>query len=154
MLRPEEVRELEGEVEAMPRKDAACIEALKVVQRHRGWVTDEGLRDVAGYLEMDPAQVESVATFYNLIFRKPVGRHVILMCDSVSCWMLGYDALRHRLTRELGIELGETTADDRFTLLPIPCLGNCDHAPALMVDEDLHQDLTPDDLPGILEDYE
>jgi NADH-quinone oxidoreductase subunit E len=154
VLRPEEVRELEGEVEAMPRKDAACIEALKVVQRHRGWVTDEGLRDVAGYLEMDPAQVESVATFYNLIFRKPVGRHVILMCDSVSCWMLGYDALRHRLTRELGIELGETTADDRFTLLPIPCLGNCDHAPALMVDEDLHQDLTPDDLPGILEDYE
>ncbi len=154
MLRPQEIRELEGEVEAMPRKDAACIEALKVVQRHRGWVTDQGLRDVAEYLEMDPAQVESVATFYNLIFRQPVGRHVILMCDSVSCWMLGYDALRRRLTRELGIELGETTADDRFTLLPIPCLGNCDHAPALMVDEDLHQDLTPDDLPGILEDYE
>ena len=154
MLRPEEIRELEGEVEAMPRKDAACIEALKVVQRHRGWVTDEGLRDVAEYLGMDPAQVESVATFYNLIFRQPVGRHVILMCDSVSCWMLGYDALRRRLTRELGIELGETTPDDRFTLLPIPCLGNCDHAPALMVDENLHQDLTPDDLPGILEDYE
>jgi len=154
VLRPEEIRELEGEVEAMPRKDAACIEALKVVQRHRGWVTDEGLRDVAEYLEMDPAQVESVATFYNLIFRQPVGRHVILMCDSVSCWMLGYDALRRRLTQELGIELGETTPDDRFTLLPIPCLGNCDHAPALMVDENLHQDLTPDDLPGILEDYE
>jgi NADH-quinone oxidoreductase subunit E len=154
LLRPEEIAELEGEVEAMPRKDAACIEALKVVQRHRGWVTDEGLRDVATYLEMDPAQVESVATFYNLIFRQPVGRHVILMCDSVSCWMLGYDALRRRLTETLGIDLGETTADDRFTLLPIPCLGNCDHAPALMVDEDLHQDLVPDDLPGILEDYE
>jgi NADH-quinone oxidoreductase subunit E len=154
VLRPAEIAELEGEVEAMPRKDAACIEALKVVQRHRGWVTDEGLRDVAEYLEMDPAQVESVATFYNLIFRQPVGRHVILMCDSVTCWVLGYDALRRRLTRELGIELGETTADDRFTLLPIPCLGNCDHAPALMVDEDLHQDLAPDDLPGILEDYE
>ena len=138
----------------MPRKDAACIEALRVVQRHRRWVTDEGLRDVAEYLAMDPAQVESVATFYNLIFRQPVGRHVILMCDSVSCWILGYEGLRRRLREDLGIEPGETTADDRFTLLPIPCLGNCDHAPTLMVDEDLHQDLTPDDLPGILEDYE
>ncbi len=154
MLRPEEIQELERELEAMPRKDAACIEALKVVQRHRGWVTDEGVRDVAEFLEMDPAHVDSVATFYSLIFRRPVGRHVILVCDSVSCWILGYESLRSRLEEVLGIELGETTPDDRFTLLPIPCLGDCDHAPALMVDSDLHHDLSPDDLPALLEGYE
>lgn len=154
MLTPEEVRELEEEVEAMPRRDAACIEALKTVQRHRGWVSDEGVRDVAGFLEMDPAQVDAVATFYNLIFRRPVGRHVILLCDSVSCWIVGYEQIRSRLVRELGIGIGETTPDDRFTLLPIPCLGTCDHAPALMVDSDLHQDLRPDDIPALLEGYE
>jgi NADH-quinone oxidoreductase subunit E len=154
VLTPEEVRELKEEVEAMPRRDAACIEALKTVQRHRGWVSDEGVRDVAGFLEMDPAQVDAVATFYNLIFRRPVGRHVILLCDSVSCWIVGYEQIRLRLTRELGIGLGETTPDDRFTLLPIPCLGTCDHAPALMVDSDLHRDLRPDDIPALLEEYE
>jgi len=154
VLRPEEIAELEEAVEAMPRRDAACIEALKVVQRHRRWVTDQGVRDVAEYLDMDPAEVDSVATFYNLIFRKPVGRHVILICDSVSCWILGYETLRKRLERELGIHLGDTTPDDRFTLLPIPCLGTCDRAPALMVDDDVHRGLEPDDLPGILEGYE
>jgi NADH-quinone oxidoreductase subunit E len=154
MLRPEEIQDLEREMEAMPRKDAACIEALKVVQRHRRWVTDDGIRDVAEYLDMDPTQVDSVATFYSLIFRRPVGRHVILVCDSVSCWILGYEALRGRLQEELGIEMGETTTDDRFTLLPIPCLGDCDHAPALMVDAELHHDLDPDDLPKLLEGYE
>lgn len=154
MLRPEEIADLEEEVAAMPRKDAACIEALKVVQRHRRWVSDQGVRDIAEYLDMDPAEVDSVATFYNLIFRQPVGRHVILMCDSVSCWVLGYEALQERLERELGIEMGQTTSDDRFTFLPIPCLGTCDHAPALMVDDDLHRDLTPDDLPNLLEGYE
>jgi NADH-quinone oxidoreductase subunit E len=112
------------------------------------------VRDVAGFLEMDPAQVDAVATFYNLIFRRPVGRHVILLCDSVSCWIVGYEQIRSRLTRELGIGLGETTPDDRFTLLPIPCLGTCDHAPALMVDSDLHRDLRPDDIPALLEEYE
>jgi len=154
VLRPEEIADLEEEVAAMPRKDAACIEALKVVQRHRRWVSDQGVRDIAEYLDMDPAEVDSVATFYNLIFRQPVGRHVILMCDSVSCWVLGYEALQERLERELGIEMGQTTSDDRFTFLPIPCLGTCDHAPALMVDDDLHRDLTPDDLPNLLEGYE
>ena len=154
MLSPEEIQELEREVEVMPRKDAACIEALKVVQRHRRWVDDEGIKDVAEYLEMDPAQVDNVATFYSLIFRHPVGRHVILVCDSVSCWILGYEPLRIRLEQALGIGMGETTADDRFTLLPIPCLGDCDHAPVLMVDEDLHRNIDPDDVPKILEGYE
>ena len=77
-------------------------------------------------LGMSLADLESVATFYSLIFRKPVGRHVILLCDSVSCWIMGYETVRDHLRRRLGIDLGETTPDGRFTLLTIPCLGACD----------------------------
>ena len=153
MLSDEERREIDEEVNILPRRDSACIEALKVVQRHRRWVDDDAVADVAAYLGMSAGQVDSVASFYNLIYRRPVGRHVIHICDSVSCWIMGYDELLEALSRRLGIAPGETTEDGRFTLLPIPCLGTCDHAPALMVDEDLHRDLAPGDLDRILERY-
>ncbi len=151
MLTEEERREIEGALHQYARKQAACIDALKIVQRRRGWVSDEGLRDLAEFLEMTPEELDSVATFYNLIFRRPVGRRVILICDSVSCWIMGYDRLRELLTARLGVRLGETSADGEFTLLPIPCLGVCDHAPALMINEELYQDLEPQKLDWILE---
>jgi NADH-quinone oxidoreductase subunit E len=97
--------------------------------------------------------VEGVATFYNLIYRRPVGRHVILVCDSVSCWIMGYEDLRKRLEEHLGIGLGQTTPDGRFTLLPIGCLGACHRAPAMIVDGDLHENLSPEALDRILEEY-
>lgn len=153
MLSEDERREIDEELERLPQRRSACIEALAAVQRHRGWVPDEAVHDIADYLEMSATEVDSVATFYNLIHRRPVGRHVIRICDSVSCWMLGYEGLLDALHQRLGIGLGETTADGRFTLLPIQCLGTCDHAPALMVDEDLHQDVTLDDLERILGGY-
>jgi NADH-quinone oxidoreductase subunit E len=102
---------------------------------------------------MSPTDLDSVATFYNLIFRKPVGRHVIMICDSVSCWIMGYDRMRKHLRERLGIELGETTPDNRFTLLPIVCLGCCDRAPAMMVDSDLCSDLDPQKIDTELEKY-
>lgn len=154
MLIEEERQEIEKEFPHYPQKQAACIEALKVVQRHRGWVSDEAIKEIAELLEMTPDEVDNVATFYNLIFRKPVGKHVILICDSVSCWITGYERLREHLTARLGINLGETTADGRFTLLPIVCLGTCDHAPALMIDDDLHRDLDPERIDEILERYQ
>ena len=94
------------------------------------------IRDIGELLEMSPADLDSVATFYNLIFRKPVGRHVIMLCDSVSCWIMGYERMREHLTGRLGIRFGETTPDNRFTLLPIVCLGACEQAPAMMVDNE------------------
>lgn len=134
-------------------KQAVCIDAMKIVQRRRGWVSDESIRDIAELLDMSPDDLDGVATFYNLIYRKPVGRHVILLCNSVSCWIMGYERLRERLCQRIGIQFGETSADGRFTLLPIVCLGTCDHAPALMIDNDLHRDLTPESVEGILENY-
>jgi NADH-quinone oxidoreductase subunit E len=154
MLSDEDRRAVVGECAHYPAKRAACIEALKIVQRRRGWVSDESLREVATLLEMTPDELDGVATFYNLIFRQPVGRHVILCCDSVSCWIMGCDRLREHLTTRLGIRPGETTADGRFTLLPIVCLGACDHAPAMMIDDDLHEDLTAQSLDTVLERYQ
>jgi NADH-quinone oxidoreductase subunit E len=153
MLTAQETQEIVQELEHYPNKRAACVEALKIVQRHRGWVSDESLRDTAAFLEMTPDELDSVATFYNLIYRQPVGRHVVLLCDSVSCWIMGSEGLRERLMAHLSISPGETTEDGRFTLLPMVCLGTCDHAPALMIDDDLHRDLKPEELEGILDRY-
>lgn len=153
MLTAEEIKDIEAEAAHYPKREAVCIDALRIVQRHRGWISDESVRDIAAHLGMSPTDLDSVATFYNLIFRKPVGRHVIMLCDSVSCWITGYDRLRTHLHERLGIDLGATTLDKRFTLLPIVCLGCCDHAPAMMVDSDLHSDLDSRKIDAELEKY-
>jgi NADH-quinone oxidoreductase subunit E len=154
MLTDEERVEIEAEFGRYLDRRAASVDALKVVQKHRGWVSDENLHDVAALLELSPAELDGVATFYNLIYREPVGKHVILVCNSISCWVMGYENVREQLSQRLGIRMGETTTDGRFTLLPIVCLGTCDHAPALMIDNDLYQDLKSDELDGILNRYE
>jgi NADH-quinone oxidoreductase subunit E len=153
MLTPEEKAEIEAECARYERKRSAVVEALKTIQRRRGWVSDDALGDVADILEMTPAEVDGVATFHSLIFRRPVGRHVILICDSVSCWTLGYDAIREHLRATLRVGFGETTADGRFTMLPAACLGACDLAPVMMVDEELYGNLTPSKVDEILAKY-
>jgi NADH-quinone oxidoreductase subunit E len=153
MLTEAEQKEIEAEIAHYPNKRAACVDALKIVQKDHGWISDESLKDVADFLEMTPDELDGVATFYNLIFRRPVGKHVILLCDSVSCWIMGYPNIRQKLNEELGIDFGETTPDGQFTMLPIVCLGDCDHAPAMMVDGDLYHDLDADKILPILEKY-
>ncbi len=153
MLTEKEKREIEAELQHIAAKQSASIEALKVIQRHRGWVSDEAVNDIAEMLEMSPDELDGIATFYNMIFRKPVGRHVILVCDSISCWVMGYGKIREHLKDRLGIDIGGTTADGRFTLLPNVCLGTCDHAPAMMIDNDTYRDLSPEKVDEILGKY-
>lgn len=153
MLSEEERQEIEKELGHYDYKRAACIEAMKILQRHRGWISDESLADLAPMLEMSTAELDNVATFYNLIYRQPVGEKVILVCDSISCWLMGYEKIRDHLQERLGIGYGETTEDGKFTLLPMVCLGTCDHAPAMMVGEDLHRDLTPEKIDQVIESY-
>jgi NADH-quinone oxidoreductase subunit E len=153
MLTEAEKKEIEAKIAHYPNKRAACVDALRIVQKRNGWISDESLKDVADFLEMTPDELDGVATFYNLIFRRPVGKHVILLCDSVSCWIMGSPKIREKINEELGIDFGETTPDGRFTLLPIVCLGDCDHAPAMMVDRDLYHDLDDDKIMQILEKY-
>lgn len=154
MLTEEEKREIEEQMRGCPHRRAAGPEALRIVQKHRGWISAESLGDVARFLDMTDDELDSVATCYNLIFQKPAGRHRIMVCDSVSCWIMGGEHVRDLLTRRLGIDWGQTTADGRFTLLPASCLGACDKGPAMMVDDDLHVDLRPEGLDGILARYE
>ena len=153
MLSSKEREEIAAELAHYETKRAGCIEALKILQRHRGWISDESLHDLAPVLDMSVHELDNVATFYNLIFRQPVGEHIILLCDSVSCWLMGYEQVLSHLQENLGIGLGQTTADGRFTLLPMPCLGDCDHAPALMIDEDLHHDLDAAKVDSLLAQY-
>lgn len=153
MLTSDETTEILEELSHYEHKQAAAVEALLVVQRHRGWVPDEALQDVAAMLDMSAEELDGVATFYNLIFRRPVGRHVILVCDTVSCWVMGYEEILAQLGQRLGIGLGQTTADGRFTLLTIPCLGACDRAPAMMIDDDLHGPVQAEALDEILARY-
>jgi NADH-quinone oxidoreductase subunit E len=132
---------------------AASIGALKIVQKRHGWVPDAAIPAIGRLLGIPASELEGVATFYSLIFRRPVGRHVIKVCDSVACLLTGYEEVRDELCRELGVGLGATTSDGRFTLLPICCLGACDRGPALMIDDDTHFNVSPQDIARLLGRY-
>lgn len=153
MLTEQEKNEILEEVKQYPYPAVACIDALKIVQTHRGWISDESVKDIAQILELSNEEVDGVATFYSRIYCRPVGRNVILVCDSLTCLIMGYDSIYQYLSFKLGIGLGETTADGRFTLLPISCLGDCDHAPAMMINNDHFNKLTVEKIDELLENY-
>jgi NADH-quinone oxidoreductase subunit E len=153
MLAEEEIKEINQEIKQYPYSAVACIDALKIVQKHRGWVSDESVKDIAQLLSISNEEVDSVATFYSRIYRKPVGRNVILICDSVSCMIMGYQSLYEYISKKLGIVFGETSADERFTLLPNSCLGDCDNAPAMMINNDHFNRLTTEMIDELLERY-
>jgi NADH-quinone oxidoreductase subunit E len=132
---------------------AASIEALKIVQKERGWVPDGAADAIGAILGIPASDVEGVATFYSQIFRQPVGRHIIRVCDSMTCFIGGHESVVAEMHKQLGIGLGETTTDSRFTLLPVCCLGNCDKAPAVMIDDDTFGDVQPDGVAKLLEAY-
>jgi NADH-quinone oxidoreductase subunit E len=152
-LSNDEIEAIEAEVAHLPDRQSAAIEALQIVQAKRGWISDESLNAIAGLLAMSPAELDSIATFYNLIFRQPVGRHVVMVCDSVSCFVMGCDRVRQAVSEHLGVEPGQTTEDGRFTLLPIVCLGACDRAPVMMVDDELLGNLDAQEVSGLLDRF-
>ncbi len=153
MLTETEIQEIKASLTHAATRPSASVEALNIIQRHRGWVSIEAIREAAPLLEMTVDELDAVATFYSFIFRKPVGRHVILVCDSISCWVMGCNPLLDAIKNLLAISFGETTADGRFTLLPISCLGACDRAPAMMVDEDLYGPVSGEMMNDILTRY-
>lgn len=150
-LSEQEIAEIEHELTLYPDRRAVGLEALKIVQKHQGWVSDESLLAIASYLDISAAELEGVATFFNLIYRQPVGKKVILFCNSVSCYLCRGDSVREALSAKLGIGFGETTPDGNFTLLPVPCLGDCDKAPVMMVGDEMHRRLTVDGIGALLD---
>lgn len=126
------------------------VDALRAIQAHYGWVPDAGVDLVAELLGILPVEVEEVATFYDKIFRRPVGKRVIHVCDSICCWANGSEAIVAHLWQTLGISFGETTGDGMFTLLPTCCLGACGEAPAMMVGLTTYGQLTTEKIDAIL----
>jgi NADH-quinone oxidoreductase subunit E len=152
-LHVEDCESIEQEMHHYEDPRAASIGALKIVQKRHGWVPDGAIPAIGRLLGIPASDVEGVATFYSLIFRRPVGRYVIKLCDSVACFLTGYEEVRDEVCKQLGVGLGETTADGRFTLLPICCLGACDRGPVLMIDDDTHFGVAPEDIARLLERY-
>ena len=146
VLTEREIGEIEMEIDHLPDRSSAAIDALKIVQLHRGWISDQTLVAIAELLEMSAEELDGVATFYNLIYRQPVGDKVILFCDSVSCWLMDGEKVCQKIKQKLGVDFGETTEDNQYTLLPVTCLGDCDHAPAMMVGDELHHDLSVENI--------
>ena len=120
----------------------AAVTVMKELQRHYGWLTDEAVGEAADLLGLTPLQVEELATFYEMIYRRPVGRRVVHVCDSISCWAMGGESLLAQLATRLSIPLGGTDAEGMFTLLPCACLGNCGQAPTLMIGDTIYGRVT------------
>lgn len=154
ILTPDEIAGINAYIHHYPQPRAAVLDALKLVQKRSGWVNDAQVHAIANMLSIAAADVEGVATFFNRIYRMPVGRHVILLCDSIACYLTGYEPLAAAFKQFLGIEYGQTTKDGRFTLLPICCLGNCDKGASVLIDEDTYGWVTPEDVPLLLEQYQ
>jgi len=154
MLTAEERVEILEEAKIYPLPQSACIDALRIVQKKRRWISDESVGDIAQLLKMSNEEVDSMATFYSRVYRKPVGRNIILICDGMSCMIMGGESIYDYISKKLGIGYAETTPDQRFTLLPISCLGDCDHAPSFMINEELYNCLTKEKIDELLKKYE
>jgi NADH-quinone oxidoreductase subunit E len=149
---PRELRErLENEIRSVEHPRELAVDVMFAIQDHYGYLSDEALAEAAALLGMTPLELDELATFYTFTFREPVGKYVIHVCDSVVCWMNGYETVRAYLCRRLGVGVGETTADGLFTLLPVCCIGYCDRSPAMLVNRRVHGNLTPEKIDEIIE---
>ena len=148
---PESLKnELKSRIAAAITNREAAVDVMKELQRHYGWLTDEAVGEAAELLGLTALQVEELATFYEMIYRRPVGKRVIHVCDSISCWAVGGETMLAHIAGRLGVEQGETTGDGMFTLLPCCCLGNCGEGPAMMIGDTLYGRLTAESIDEIL----
>jgi NADH-quinone oxidoreductase E subunit len=135
------------------RKRSAVLAALYLVQEQAGYLTANGMRHIAPILDMTPAEVEDVATYYVMFYREPVGTHVLQVCRTLSCALMGAERVTEALSEKLGIKVGETDASGLFTLLEFECLGACDRAPVVMVNnEQWHECLKPEDAGRLVDE--
>ena len=133
------------------RKQSAVMAALRIVQEEHGWLRRELMDAVADYLEMPPISVYEVATFYSMYDLEPVGRHKICVCTNVSCMLRGAEDVVRHLEERLGIKMGETTPDGRFTLKEVECLAACGGAPMFQIGKRYYENLTPEKIDAILD---
>lgn len=149
---PQELREqLQTQIAEAEHAREQAINVMFAVQKHYGYLSDEGLEEAAGLLKLTPLELEELATFYDFLYRRPVGRYVIHVCDGVVCWMFHENSMFDYLCEKLGVGAGEVSADGWFTVLPTACIGFCDHAPAMLINGKMYGPLTPSAIDEILE---
>jgi NADH-quinone oxidoreductase subunit E len=148
---PESLKiELQARIASAITPREAAVDVMKELQSHYGWLTDEAVGEAAELLGLSTLQVEELATFYEMIYRRPVGKRVIHVCDSISCWSVGGETIMALLQKTLGVEPGGTSSDGMFTLIPCACLGNCGEGPAIMIGETFYGRVTPERINEIL----
>ena len=148
---PNELKEsLENQIAHADHRREMVVDVMLALQEHYGYLSDDAVAEVAALLEMSLLEVEELATFYTFIYREPVGKYVIHVCDSLICWMDGYESIKNYLCKKLDIEVGATTADGLFTLLPVCCIGYCDLSPAMLINRKAYGPLTAEKIDEIL----
>lgn len=142
-----EIKQFEGKY---PDPKSALLTALHVAQREHGWLSLEIMRDVAEVMDLPPTEVASVASFYTMFNRQPVGENLIQVCTNISCSLLGAEHIVEHLKSKLGIDVGETTPDNKFTLVTVECLGSCGTAPMMQINDTYYENLTEEKIDQIL----
>jgi NADH-quinone oxidoreductase subunit E len=151
VLSEQSKREIQKIRDEYPDPQSALLPALYLAQQdYGGWLPEQAFDEVAEVMGLPPTQVASVATFYTMLNKKPVGRHLIQVCTNISCSLLGAEHLLSYISRKLGIAVGETSGDGKFTLLEVECLGSCGTAPMMQVDDAYHENLTEEKIDQIL----
>ena len=151
MLSKELIEMLRQKIASAEHPRVLAVDFMFALQNYYGYLTVDALEEGAHLLDMPPLELEELATFYDFIYRQPVGKFVIHICDGVVCWMNGYGSVMNYLSEKMGIKPGETTKDGLFTLLPTACLGYCDLSPAMLINGRAYGPLTPEKIDDILE---
>jgi NADH-quinone oxidoreductase, E subunit len=147
----ENKKRFEEALRRYPVKRAAMLPALWLAQEQHGWISNEVMEYIAGLLGLTPAKVYEVVTFYTMFPLRPIGRYHFQVCRTLSCELCGSKDVTRFLSEKLGIKLGETSADGRFTLSEVECLGSCGTAPMLQLNDDYHENLTAEKLNGLID---
>ena len=134
------------------QRKSAILYALYLVQQQQGYITGAAMRHVAEQIRCTAADVEDVVSYYTMFYTKPVGKYVLNVCRTLSCALLGAERVTEELSEKLGIKAGQTTADGMFSLVEVECLGACDRAPVVMVNDDWHERLSPDQAGQFVDD--
>jgi len=152
--KPEEVRELvQNLIEAYGHEKAELIPILHEINRELGYISDEATQQISAQMNIPTSHIYSVATFYRMLSTEPRGRHTIQFCESAPCHVAGGRLVWQKLTQELELKKGETSADDKWTLITTSCLGVCGVGPVLVIDNDIYGNVTPEQVPDILSNY-
>jgi NADH-quinone oxidoreductase E subunit len=146
-----EIKEIRGKY---PDPKSAILPSLYIAIRESGWLSHEVLRCVAETLNLPPALVRGTASFYSLFRSSPTGRHLIQLCTNVSCMLLGAEKVKDVFRNRFGLEPGGTSEDRRFTLMIVECIGACDGAPSMLINDDSYDNLTEQKITEILKKYE